>query len=51
MLPVYGKILPEEGMWVFKTPLWMKFRLLLLQHLFLKSINLLLQWCPFESQF
>lgn len=28
MLPVYGKLVPEEGMWVFKTPLWMKFRLL-----------------------
>lgn len=50
MLPVYGKLVPEEGMWVFKRLLWRKFKLFLLQHLFLENVNLFVQWYPFESQ-
>lgn len=51
MLPVYGKLVPGEGMWVFKRLLWRKFNRFPLQHLFLERVNLLLQWYPFESQF
>lgn len=51
MLPVYGKLVPGEGMWVFKRVLWRKFNQFSLKHLILETVNLSLLRCPFERQF